>query len=124
MRKTALLLIFLAACGPKRAESPTPIRQNEISLEDIQKSGYPDAYSTIQSLRPQWLRVRGRTSFRNGSQVGIRVYLDNSLLGGLDQLRSIMVRSVASMQYLDELEASQRWGLDNGAGAILLLTRK
>ena len=67
------------------------------------------------------MRIRGRTSF--SAQEYVKVYLDDSLLGAPDQLRQITARSIASIRFLDGNEATTRWGLDHGHGAIVVLTR-
>jgi len=56
-------------------------------------------------------------------QESIKVYLDGSLMGGPEQLRQIQVRSISSIRFLDGLEATNRWGLDHGLGAIVVSTR-
>ena len=88
----------------------------------MQAAGYTDALTTVQSLRPQWLHHRGATSINLPETV--KVYLDDSLLGGPEQLRQITIRSISSMRYFDGLQASQRWGLDHGMGAIVVSTRR
>ena len=113
-----LFLLMLAGCSPKQAGQPS--NRNVLTSEEIQRSGYTDGFMAVQSLRPQWLQIRGRTS-RNPETV--KVYLDGSLLGSADQLRQIMTRSISSMRYYDGLEATQRWGLDHGQGAIVVSTR-
>jgi hypothetical protein len=35
-----------------------------------------------------------------------------------------MTRSIATIRWLDGLAASERWGLDHGAGAIVVSTRR
>jgi hypothetical protein len=117
-----LLMILLSACGARGGSSqPTPDR-NVLATDEMVKSGYPDAFTTVQSLRPQWLRLHGRTSMRSPTQV--KVYLDGALMGGPDQLKAIMVHSISNIHYLDGLQASQRWGLDHEAGAIVVSTRR
>lgn len=91
-----------------------------ITSAELQTTTFPSAFDVVQALRPNWLRVHGATSFSRNEFV--RVYLDNSLLGAPDQLRSISAGSVSSMQYLDGVAATQRWGLDHGQGAILVST--
>jgi hypothetical protein len=91
-----------------------------ISTGEMAASGFTDAFSLVQSLRPQWLRVRGTSSLATSEYV--RVYLDGSLLGGTDHLRQITTSSISTLQYLDGLQATQRWGLDHGGGAIVVST--
>jgi hypothetical protein len=83
------------------------------------KAGYSDVFTTVQSLRPQWLVTHGQTSFR---RLELKVYLDGSLMGGPETLRQISTRSISSIRYLTGLEASGRWGLDHDQGAIVIST--
>jgi hypothetical protein len=123
--RAALLLTILAmagaACGSGERGAPRP-NQRMLLAEEMVAAGYNDAFSAIQSLRPHWMRARGATSFN--SQEAVKVYLDGSLMGGLDQLKAISVRSIASIRFLDGLEASNRWGLNHGMGAIVVSTRE
>jgi len=93
-----------------------------ITEEEIQASGYTDAFRVVQSLRPQWLRSRGVTSI--SQRETIKVYLDGSLLGAPDQLQQITATSISSIRFYDAVEATQRWGLDHGQGAIVVSTRR
>ncbi len=118
----AALLISLAACT-SQARSSGPINDRAVlSSEEMQRSGYPDVFTTVQSLRPQWLQRRGATSLRRAGDV--KVYLDGSLLGGTESLRQITTRSISTIRYMNGLEASERWGLDHDMGAIVVTTRK
>jgi hypothetical protein len=88
----------------------------------MEGAGYSDAFSVVQALRPRWLWTRGSTSINQPEAV--KIYLDGSLMGGPDYLRQIPVRSISSMRFLNGLEATNRWGLDHGLGAILVSTRQ
>jgi hypothetical protein len=115
-----LLALAAAACsGASRDSARTDIRV--LAAEEMEKAGYTDAFSAVQALRPQWLRIRGSTTFTGNE--GVKVYLDSSLMGGPDQLRTVPVHSIAMLRYLDGLEATNRWGLDHGVGAIVIVTR-
>jgi hypothetical protein len=84
-------------------------------------SGHADALSLVQSLRPLWLRVRGASS--PAGRETVKVYLDGSLLGSAEALRQISTHSIGSLRFMDGLEATQRYGLDHGAGAIVVSTQ-
>jgi len=122
-RSLMLLALALAipACasgrGGKSSSNP-----NLLTEEEIVAAGYTDAYSTIQALRPNWLLVRGATTF--GSPHPIRVYLDEQRYGGVDALKNISTQQVGAMRYYNGIQASERWGLDNGGGAIQVVTRR
>ncbi len=95
--------------------------QKALTAEEMEASGYTDAFSVVQALRPLWLWTRGTSTINQ--QESVKVYMDGNLLGGPDQLRGIPIRSIASMRFLDGLEATNRWGLDHGLGAIVVSTR-
>ena len=85
------------------------------------QTGARDVLTAVQQLRPHWLSVRGASSINNVETV--KVYLDGSLLGGPQQLRQLSTQSVSSVRHLSGIDASQRYGLDHGQGAILVFTR-
>ncbi|HEX2167207.1 MAG TPA: hypothetical protein VHG09_08195 [Longimicrobiales bacterium] len=123
-RFTVILLLCLltAACGARSGTTSTQRADRDIiTAAEVQAATQNDAFSLVRSLRPQWLSVRGPSSVRG--QQTIKVYLDGSLLGSPEQLRQISKQSISSLRYLDGLEATQRWGLDHGAGAIVVSTR-
>lgn len=93
-----------------------------ISEADIRAAGSSDAFYVVQSLRPRWLQLRGPATI--SLRESVKVYLDGSLLGGPEYLRQINVQTISTIRYLDALEATQRWGLDHGHGAILVITRR
>ena len=120
----ASLFLSVAACAsqPQRRDT-APSSRNTLTAEEMLKAGFPDAFTTVQSLRPNWLRTHGTTSFSRTANA-IKVYLDDSLLGGPESLRSITMRSISTIRYLDGLQASERWGLDHSMGAIVVVTRR
>lgn len=126
MRGRTVLLVLLcaglAACGARSSEGNPRANRNIITEVEIASSSHTDAYALLQSMRPQWLRARGTSSLN--APASIRVYLDGSMLGGVEHLRQITTRSLGEIRFLDGLEATQRWGLDHGAGAIMLTTRR
>jgi len=93
-----------------------------LTAEEMEASGYTDAFTVVQALRPLWLSTRGTSTINQ--QESVKIYMDGNLLGGPDQLRGIPIRSIASMRFLDGLEATNRWGLDHGLGAIVVSTRR
>jgi hypothetical protein len=117
-----ILTLLVPACAGSGTPGAATRDRTMISAEEIEGSGFGDAHSLIQVLRPQWLQTRGATSIVQREFV--KVYVDDSLLGGPEMLQQITVNSIASIRYLTGLEATQRWGLDHGAGAIVVQTRR
>jgi hypothetical protein len=126
MKKLVLIVLLLAvaACAGSSGNksSATPRDRSTLTADDIQKTGAVDLFTAVQALRPQWLNKRGSTSFRQVEMV--RIYLDGNLMGGPEQLRQITTYSVETIRYMDGLEATQRYGLDHGQGAVLVFTKK
>jgi hypothetical protein len=92
-----------------------------ITTEEIDVARFSTAFEVVQALRPQWLRLRGRTSFNLSESV--KVYFDNVLLGTPSQLRNVPSRAIGVIRFLDGNEATTRWGLDHGQGAIVVSSR-
>jgi hypothetical protein len=116
------LTLGLSACSSAPATREKASSTAVITFNEIREAGYPDLFAAVQSLRPSWLRQRGQTSLRQRDFV--KVYLDGALLGGVDFLRQITSSSVAEVRYMTGIEASNRYGLDHGMGAILVFTRR
>ena len=95
--------------------------RNRITAEDIAQATGANALLLVQSLHPQWLRARGVDSFRRPTSV--MVYQDGMQMGGAEALRRIPRESIAEIHFVDGMQATQRWGLDHGAGAIEVTTR-
>ena len=115
------LAVLVAACAGRPGPPGQRSDPKRISMQEMLEAGSTDAYSIVQSLRPRWLSTRGVSTIN--LKESVKVYLDGSLLGGPEYLRQINVQSISSIQYMDALEATQRWGLDHGLGAILVSTR-
>jgi hypothetical protein len=122
--KTLLLswFVFVTGCaaGGGQEASPRPDR-DALTPAEIQRTGGTDALTVVQTLRPHWLQRRGTATLDRRETV--KVYLDGSLMGGPEQLRHINAYSISAMRHLDGLEATQRYGLGHGQGAILVYTR-
>jgi hypothetical protein len=117
----AILALTTACAGNPSPRTPGP-DPNIIEAQQLVAAPYANVFDAVQALRPQWLRARGRTSINQSESV--KVYLDDSLMGGPDQLRNITLKSISAVRYLNGVEATQRWGLDHGQGAIAVSTRE
>lgn len=68
-----------------------------------------------------WLAARGPHDYSRRNHV--MVYRDGVLLGAKAALHAIRVDDVAEVRRLSPAEASERFGLDHGAGAILITSK-
>lgn len=134
------VLAALAACASGGAGGGRggPGGRDMILGDEIARSGAADAYSLVQALRPQWLRVRGdnvrgapvsaETGFgERGTGEGFaagspNVYLNNARMGPAESLRQIPLSGVRYIRWFSAAEANLRWGAGNAHGAILVST--
>jgi hypothetical protein len=106
---------------------PKPVRvRNDRQLltrDVILGTQYSNMYDVIQALRGNWLRTRAAESIQGKSST-VQVYLDNQRLTGADELKSMPTTNIETVRYYDPIQASSRWGMDHGAGAIYILTAR
>jgi hypothetical protein len=121
--RLALSLVFALVLGGCATSGGTAMPQGRSDLlveEQIRANSYATVYDAIVALRPNWLRTRGQDSFNAPSQ--IQVYIDNVRVGGIPNLQAISAISAYYVQWYDGIEASARWGLGHGSGAIYVST--
>lgn len=122
----AALAVALAAgsgCATSGAAGSGSGNRDVISAEQLREMDDLSAYRAIQRLRPQWLRARGRSSIENQSAEGVRVYVDDVRQSGVESLRTLQVIDLEEIRFLDAREATTRFGIDHGNGAIAITTR-
>jgi len=93
-----------------------------LTREEMRKSEFTNLYEIIRALRGNWLRVRAAESFGKSSEMV--VYLDMQRIGTVDELRTISPVNILTVRFFDPIPASARWGMDHGAGALLVTTAK
>ncbi len=117
---TVGLLLVLTACASRSAAGPR-LNANLLTRADIEETGPSNAFNIIQALRSNWLVKRGRTSFVQEGE--IRVYVDGSGPNSLDILRTIHSDNIESIRFMDERQATYRFGSGHEHGAILVTLR-
>lgn len=120
VRALLTALLVLGGCVSAGGRAGPQGRSDLLVEEQIRGNSYATVYDAILALRPNWLRTRGLDSF--SSPTRIQVYVDNMRLGGIENLQQIPSVSVYYAQWYDGLEASARWGLGHGSGAIYVST--
>ncbi len=106
-----LLLLLLPLCvGGCSASTRGPAgERNLITHEEVSRAGVSDAYQLIERLRPLWLRSRGGRSTRLETE--IVVFVNGSMVGGVDTLHEIPIEIVESVRALDSADAGRLPGL-------------
>jgi hypothetical protein len=117
----AAAVVLGSACAHSTTETVPKPDRSIISKEQLTSTHFASVYEAVAGLRSNWLQNRGPDSFNTPTQV--KVYLDNSLLGGTETLKTISPSSISYVRYFDGISAVTRWGLDHGAGVIFVSTR-
>jgi hypothetical protein len=117
------MLLVLAAAGCVRAPATSAPRTDRslLTQQQLLEHHFNNVYEAVEALRPRWLQSRGPNSFRTPGEV--LVYQDDNLLGGVDQLRSVMIPTVVYVRYYDSVQATARWGVGHSQGVIYISTR-
>lgn len=118
-----ILLVAATACASTGGTNGERVDRNLLTYEQIQETNRQNAYDVVESLRSNWLRARGPTSL-TGPNAEVQVYLDDTRLGSVQNLRAISVSQVMYIRWYDGIAATGRWGLDHGAGVIYVSTRR
>ena len=123
IRSATLLMLASAvsACAARSSTKPAPtVRRDVLTQQDLVNGGFTTALDAVRALRGNWLETHGTNSLFTPSTV--KVYLDDTQVGGVDELSSISISEVVYIRHYDGVAATARWGLDHGAGAIYVST--
>ena len=122
-----VIAIVLMVCGCASAGATDTPRQSRntdvLTAAELQNRQGLTLYQLIERERPNWLRIRGRTSVNPGEDA-ITVYLDEVRQGGLGVLRDINPDVVASVRFISGPEAEGRFGPGHQSGAILVSLKR
>ena len=125
MRRRAIvlvagLLLILTSCA-SRSDGGPRLNANLITRADIDEMGPSSAFNIIEALRSNWLRKRGRTSIAQEGEIW--VYVDGSGPSSLDILSTIHSDNIESLRFMNERQATFRFGSGHEHGAILVTLR-
>ncbi|MGD2153472.1 MAG: hypothetical protein PVG79_09400 [Gemmatimonadales bacterium] len=120
----AALVAALSGCsatsGGGGGERPS---RDVITAEEIAEAGALNAYEAVERLRRRWLAPHGASLLEEPSQQFPVVFVDNLEYGELDSLRSIRVTGIREIRFIDGRDAVSRYGMEYGAGIIMVVTR-
>jgi hypothetical protein len=123
-RSVALLLLsagLLAGCASARGHARTTESRSKLTRAELAATNASNLYDAIAKLRPEWLTSRGPTSMTNASPTLADVYMNGTMLGGIDYLRQVSVLEVSEVRFWEAGAASARFGLGHPRGVIELI---
>jgi hypothetical protein len=114
----------MAACATAgTSASPAARSSNVISEAEISGSHESNAFDLIRSLRPLYLKSRGKSSINNNTNEYATVYLDGQQYGDISTLRTIASAQIREIRYYSASDAMTKFGMQAGGGAIEILTK-
>ena len=128
-------LLCLALLAPPAAAQQVKVKRefNLITAEELADMKGQNGLEAVQNLRPQWLRRgerritldRGRAPETGGfytdlstNELRLTVFVDQTEMGSVDELRRIRNDEVREIRYLTGSDAQQRYGARFSAGII------
>jgi hypothetical protein len=122
IRFAVTLTALTAACSSNPAPADRPrFDSTLITREQILEGQFTNAYDAVKILRGSWLNTVRPESFRYPA--AIQVYLDGVRLGDVSALSTVQTLPVQFIRYFNAQDATSRWGVDHGAGAIYVSTK-
>jgi hypothetical protein len=124
-RVVAVLAVALAtsACVSTPRENGGTER-NLIERPEIEATRANNAFEVVEQLRPTFLRGRPVSTGNQVTTVTPLVYLDGTRLGELQQLQTIPVAIILTIQLISAGDATTRWGTGHPVGVIEVKTRR
>jgi hypothetical protein len=116
----ASVVLFAACASSGSSRTRTRSDSSLITREQIDEHHFTNAYDAVAALHANWLNSKGTDSFQSPSQ--IRVYVDNTFVGGVDALRQIDANTIRGIRHYTGVQATARWGMDHGQGVIQITT--
>jgi hypothetical protein len=119
----ALFLVIGTACATS-GRTAAPRRDSElITIEELTATEAATMHQVIQRLRPNWLRSRGQVSIQSPAAGNPVVYIDDTRMGGVESLHSIIPSEVQEVRHLNAADATNRFGTGHAGGAIIVRRR-
>jgi hypothetical protein len=111
--------------APRRAASGG---RNVLTQQEVKEKAadITNVYDAIERLRPDFLRARAATTMGTGGSdaSGITAYVNMDRQPNLESLRAISVAELREVRRLSASEAQSKFGLNNMAGAIQVVTNR
>jgi len=123
---TASVLVLSACAGnaTRQSRDAAPSRDADVIMaEELAGTNGSTAYDAVRQLRPAWIMRSRPTAVMQRNQSQLIVYVDGiRYAAGIESLRLLPLRSVASLRYFSPGSAEARFGAGHLLGAIEVIT--
>jgi hypothetical protein len=127
-RRVFVALLVAVACHGARSTDPEPVRLAPsltlITADELSRVQAVNVYEAVEKLRPEMLRGRGRTTFRTNVSPTPVVYLDDHRFGEIEEMKQLPLSGVLLIRYINASDAHVRFGPNNTAGVIQIVTAR
>ena len=119
------LLLLTLGCASAKRSTPAYDR-NELSRAELATRSNDNMQSVIGALRRNWLVTpMGASGVGNTAATApVSVWVDGSMLGGSEVLRSMSSASVERARYYSMIEAQSKFGFRVESPVIEIISRK
>lgn len=120
--RLSLVAAILAACTTGRV---APLEQDRgvITAPELADTRAGSTYEAIKRLRPLFLGARGPSSILVPGVGGPAVFVDHTLLGGVEALIDLPLTEVERIRFVSSWDATTRYGSGYAHGVIEVTTR-
>ncbi len=120
-----MLAIGLYACATADGKKTEKVRysRDQINAAEIKTFNASNAHELIKTLRPNWLRGVGVSSFKYNAVAYPIVYIDEIKMGEMDHLGSISTINILKIEHINGSETALRLGRGHHGGVILITTK-
>jgi hypothetical protein len=116
---TLAFAVVLSACATAPRDGTS--RDRVITRSELAAAGESTLYDVIGRVRPTWLGPSGAAEGGDDASLPT-VYMNRLPLGGTVTLASVRARDVVEVRLITPALARDRYGADNPAGVIELVT--
>lgn len=118
----ALSALVVSACA-SHASPQAGYDRDVLTGEQLARTRAGSVYEAVLRLRPAFFRTRGPTSLMVPGSDGPALWVDQSHVGDVRELRDMPVRDVVSVRLLSSSEAAIRYGSRFSSGVLVVTTR-
>ncbi len=114
--------LALAACAGNQPAAPPGPSGKIVTGNELTKTAASNAYEALYIVRPFFLRTRGRTSLLLPNAFGPAVYVNGTLLGGIEVLKTVLASDVVMIRKVESWDAETKYGPGYPDGVLEVTT--
>lgn len=114
--------LALAACAGNGPAAPPGPWGKVVRGDELTRTSASNAYEALNIVRPFFLRTRGKTSILLPNAFGPAVYVNGTLLGGVEVLKTFLAVDVVMIRKVESWDAETKYGPGYPDGVLEVTT--